>query len=72
MSTICVASAPLSPLFVWGLFARLLAVVYLIAFASLSRQVVALAGAGGIQPIEPLLRKMRSDYPGPRRFPGWW
>ena len=55
-------------LFIWGLFPRFLVLIYLIAFLSLWRQVVRLAGAGGIQPITPLLRKMRADYPGLRRF----
>jgi hypothetical protein len=55
-------------LLTWGLFPRCLALVYLVTFISLSRQVVALAGADGIQPVTPLLRKIRQDYPGARRF----
>jgi hypothetical protein len=53
---------------VWGLFPRLLAVVYLIAFASLFAQVVPLAGACGIHPIRPQLLKIRSDYPAWRCY----
>lgn len=53
----------MDPLLVWGLFPRLLGVVYLVAFASLLGQVVPMAGAAGVSPIRPLLRKVRSDYP---------
>src|SRR5262249_40768568 len=53
----------MTPLLVWGLFPRLLGLVYLIAFASLSAQVVPLAGADGVTPVKPMLRKIRSDYP---------
>ncbi len=58
----------LSPLLVWGLFPRLLALVYLIALGSLFRQVVPLAGAEGLTPVGPLLDKIRADYPSWRRF----
>ena len=50
-------------LLVWGLFTRLLGLVYLIAFASLLGQVVPLAGADGVSPLKPLLLKIRADFP---------
>src|SRR5881397_3322255 len=53
----------MTPLLVWGLFPRLLGLVYLIAFASLLQQVVPLAGADGVTPIKPTLRKIRADFP---------
>src|SRR4051794_712847 len=55
--------AAMTPPLVWGLFPRLLGLVYLIAFASLLVQAVPLAGADGVTPIKPLLRKIREDYP---------
>ncbi len=58
----------LSPLFVWGLFPRLLGMVYLIVFASLFHQALPFAGSRGISPIKEQLQKIRSDYPGLKRF----
>src|SRR5262245_20259514 len=58
----------LSPLLIWGLFPRLLGVVYFIAIVSLFHQVTPIAGARGISPIKPLLQKIRADYPGYKRF----
>ncbi len=48
----------LSPLLIWGLFPRLLGVVYFIAIASLLRQAPAIAGTRGISPIKPQLEKI--------------
>jgi hypothetical protein len=56
------------PELVWGLFTRALGVVYLVAFASLHRDVLAIAGACGISPLSAQLDAMRRDYPGPFRF----
>src|SRR5215831_12534471 len=57
-----------SPLLVWGVFPRLLGVVYLVAFASLYSQVLPLAGARGISPVGLLLARMRCDLPLGRRL----
>jgi len=58
----------LSPFLIWGLFPRLLGVVYFIAIASLFHQVTPIAGSRGMAPIKPQLQKIRADYPGFRRF----
>src|SRR5215475_4383900 len=58
----------LSPLTVWGLFPRLLGVVYLIVFASLYHQALAFMGTRGVSPIKEQLQKIRSDYPAHKRF----
>jgi Lipase maturation factor len=58
----------LSPLLVWGLFPRLLGLVYLVAIGSLFHQVVPLAGANGLAPIAAQLEKIRADNPSWRRF----
>lgn len=56
------------PSTVWGVFVRLLGVVYLIAFGSLWGQVVAIAGAQGHSPVWRVLAAYRRDHPGWRRF----
>src|SRR5262249_55486108 len=53
---------------IWGLFPRLLAVVYMIAFTSLIHQALPFAGSRGISPIKSQLLKIKSDYPAYRRF----
>jgi hypothetical protein len=53
----------LSPELAWGLFTRLLGIIYLIAIGSLWHQVVPIAGAKGITPVGQLLGRMRRDYP---------
>src|SRR5262245_21210520 len=58
----------ISPLAIWGVFPRLLAVVYLIAFTSLYHQALPFAGSRGISPIKPQLLKIKSDYPSYKRF----
>src|SRR5262249_34717592 len=68
MNTLLSSPHGLPPLLVWGLFPRLLGLVFFLSFASLFRQVVPLAGAGGISPIRPQLEKIRADYPSWRRF----
>jgi len=46
---------------VWGLYTRLLAAVYLVAFASLRAQVLAWAGSRGITPVGQKLARLRAD-----------
>src|SRR5262245_33346873 len=58
----------LSPLLVWGVFPRLLGLVYLIVFASLYRQVLPFAGSKGISPIKEQLLKIRSEFPAGKRY----
>lgn len=57
-----------SPELIWGIFTRLLGVIYLIAFGSLFGQITTLVGARGIMPVESKLAAMRRDFPGLRRF----
>lgn len=58
----------LTPELVWGLFPRLLALIFVIALVSLYPQVIAMSGANGIRPVALQLRKIREDYPSWRRF----
>ncbi len=58
----------LQPVFVWGIFTRALALVYMLSFVSLYHQIVPLAGSRGITPVHELLLKIQSDFPGIRRF----
>ena len=51
----------------WGVGLRLLALVYLIAFYSLYRDLPGLAGPRGIYPVADLVASLRRDY-GWRRF----
>lgn len=53
---------------IWGIFTRLLGLVYLVAFGSLSGQVLGLAGARGITPVGQVLRKISTDYRAPWRW----
>src|SRR5215471_2086274 len=57
-----------SPLLVWGIFPRLLGVVYFIALASLYRQVLPFAGSRGVAPVGQLLAQIRQDLPLHRRL----
>ncbi|MGD8803323.1 MAG: hypothetical protein PVG12_09070, partial [Gammaproteobacteria bacterium] len=45
-----------------ALFIKLLALVYFIAFASLSSQIVALAGQDGILPLTHLLENATTEF----------
>jgi len=56
------------PLLIWGLFPRLLGLVYLIAIASLYNQVLVFGGSKGIHPFHVQLTKIKEDYPGIKRF----
>jgi len=55
-------------LLVWGIFPRLLGLVYLIAFIPLLSQVVPIAGARGITPVNQVLARARRDLPLHRRL----
>jgi hypothetical protein len=54
------------PALVWGLCARLLAIVYVVAFLSLRADVLGIAGARGLNPVALRLAAMRADL-GPWR-----
>ena len=56
------------PPWLWGVFTRALSLAYLASFASLARQLPALAGSRGISPVVPLLARIRTDFPAPARF----
>ncbi|MDD9941255.1 MAG: lipase maturation factor family protein [Myxococcales bacterium] len=51
-----------SPELVWGLFERLLALVYCISFGSILTQIVALHGADGIVPFALRRARMKEDF----------
>jgi hypothetical protein len=57
-----------SPELVWGVFARLVGVVWVVAFGSLFGQITTLVGDGGVLPIRLRLAAIRRDFPGLRRF----
>src|SRR5262245_18012765 len=57
-----------SPLLVWGMFPRLLGIMYLIALAPLYRQVLPIAGSRGISPVGLKLAHIRRDLPLHRRL----
>src|SRR5689334_1334010 len=57
-----------TPQIVWGLFPRLLGLVYFIATASLYTQVLPFGGSKGIRPVKLQLGKIRQDYPTFRHF----
>jgi hypothetical protein len=61
-------SSVLPPELVWGVFTRLLGVVYLIAFGSLFGQLTTLVGEQGVMPVRLKLAAIRRDFPGIRRF----
>jgi hypothetical protein len=63
-----VLNPPLSPELVWGLLPRILGVVFVVAFLSLSRQVVPLVGRRGVSPLAIRLARLSRDVPAPRRW----
>ena len=75
-SSRCASSQQVSDQFVWGVFARLVAGSFAIAFASLRPQVAALAGNRGLYPVGAMLAQARRDMPAamPRcvYFPAGW
>ena len=50
------------PVWVWGLFTRLVGLVFLVSYVSLLRQVVPLVGQNGISPAARKLAQMRADF----------
>jgi hypothetical protein len=56
------------PMLVWGIFTRLVGLVFVISFLSLSGQVTVAAGSNGGMPVELRLAKIREDFPSWRRF----
>jgi hypothetical protein len=51
----------IDPELVWGIALRGIALVYLVAFWSLRREIIALCGRGGITPVASKLARMRQD-----------
>ena len=45
----------------WGVFARLLTVVYVIAFLSIRAEIVEWAGSRGLNPVREKLARFRED-----------
>jgi hypothetical protein len=62
---LAVLSAGADPLLVWGLFARGLASIQLLALADCASQVVAFGGSRGIVPVAPTLRAVRRQLERP-------
>ena len=58
----------LPPELVWGLVPRIVGAAFLIAFVSLSRQVVPLVGSRGVSPLRHRIARLRRDVPAPRRW----
>src|SRR5471030_1204604 len=46
---------------VWGVFARLLAAVYIVAFLSIATEIAAIAGTRGVSPVAEKLARIRAD-----------
>jgi hypothetical protein len=61
-------TSPLSPELVWGLLPRIIGAAFVIAFLSLSRQVVPLVGRRGVSPLHQRLARLARDVPAPRRW----
>jgi hypothetical protein len=51
-----------SPELIWGLCARGIGLVFLVAFVSLTHQLLPIAGHAGITPVAELMRAMRRDF----------
>jgi hypothetical protein len=60
-----------SPELIWGIATRALALVYLIAYASLVSQVVPIAGSRGMSPVVDMLERARADFPLATRLTFW-
>jgi hypothetical protein len=56
-----VAPPAIDPALVWGIALRAIALIYVVAFWSLQREVLALCGSRGITPAGPVLARMRRD-----------
>ena len=61
---------------IWGVFLRLVALTYALAFASLRGQVLGLSGERGLFPAAPMLQRARHDFPNRlwrwAHFPAGW
>lgn len=57
-----------APELVWGLFPRLVGVLYVIAFGALIPQHDVMPGAHRLGPVRLLRARVQADFPGPRRF----
>ena len=53
----------IAPELVWGIFTRLLGVVYLVALVPLWWQIIPFAGDRGCTPLGPVLERARRDFP---------
>src|SRR2546423_8074553 len=53
---------------IWGVFARLLALTYVIAFFSYRAEILQWAGSKGISPIAAKLARIRADFGASRAF----
>ncbi|HEY2511935.1 MAG TPA: lipase maturation factor family protein [Polyangiaceae bacterium] len=58
----------LAPELVWGLLSRGIALVYFVSFASMTNQVLTIAGSRGYTPLDERLARLRRDFPTWRRF----
>ncbi|MDD9946476.1 MAG: lipase maturation factor family protein [Myxococcales bacterium] len=56
------------PDLVWGLIPRFVGLIYVFAFGSLAGQIEQLGGSRGQFPVQRWLARVRSDFPGVRRF----
>src|SRR5436190_22166721 len=64
--------AMMAPAVLWGIFARLLAVIYVIAFLSIRAEIVEWAGARGLNPVRETLARFREAlgrWRAPARYP---
>lgn len=57
-----------APELIWGLLSRGIALVYLVSFASLARQVLPVAGRQGVTPIRDSLAAIERDFSTWQRF----
>jgi len=56
------------PLLVWGLTPRIVGGLFVVAFLSLSPQLLGLIGSRGVSPVREQLAAAREHFPGPLRF----
>ena len=59
-----------SPELVWGIFGRVLGLIYVIAFGAMIPQILPLAGSKGMTPLSPQFKALRRDCGPVWRF--WW
>lgn len=68
LESVALALAYPSPELVWGIVSRGIGLTYLISYASLSVEVVAIAGASGVFPVRETLALMGRHFPTWKRF----